>query len=405
MISDSVVAVVDAPSTYFMMERIIDSKSRTRYFVEEPYVNCFPVGFLAEHGIEIFGINTQVYLRCMLAIPALLVVTFHEFTNVSVYGALPLTMFHFVLKAARLTPDGDNNCLIVSEHLIMSRAIRNELLRSYGSSSVYISRNSYVTFQHYSAERQLNYDVFCASGKHAVDLYYKKEAITKNFFITGSYDANRDLSEDIMRESRRADIDSYKGGETLVVFLSPGICDETYSSELRLMQLAKSVSELPGVRVIVRMKPGGRAHGYGAFYENIFEGNSKAWLTGGEFDLFDFVGIGDLFVTSISTSACDISLRGGDVLFVDFMRTPDLYLPWVKVPEVVVSQEDALLRITDWVSNCDEHELKKAHMKFCRDFSKYVGYVNDSYSEYRSELVKCIRPWLDRRKPLPVFEV
>ena len=393
---NAVICLVDAPSTFFMMEQLFGREPHVRFFVEKAYVRYFPEGFLVSHGVGILGVNARAYFRCLAATPALIWTTLWQWRQLAPYGALPVTILHLLLKAAQLTPAGRNVCVITTEHLTLPRSARNELLRSEGSSTIYVSKNSYVTYQQLPTERLLNYDVFCAAGAHAIDLYAKKKSATETFLKTGAYDAHRELSDDVSRDSRLELLEKFRGRDSLIVFLSPGICDETHSNERRLMQLAKKVSELPGVKVLLRKKPGAPPPGYESFYLDTLGENSLVWETGGEFDLFDFVGRADLFVTSISTSACDVSLRGGAVMFVDFMGTPDLYLPWVHVPEIVVSEKNAYEKIADWLKSPRGTASRKRHSQACLEFSRYVGWRCGSFIEYRDNLIAHVRPWIDR---------
>lgn len=393
---NAVICMVDAPSTFFMMDQLFGREPHVRFFVEKAYVRYFPEGFLASHGVGILGVNARAYFRCLAATPALIWTTLWQWRQLAPYGALPVAILHLLLKAAQLTPAGRNVCVITTEHLTLPRSARNELLRSEGSSTIYVSKNSYVTYQQLPTERQLNYDVFCAAGAHAIDLYAKKNPATETFFKTGSYDAHRELPDDVSRDSRLELLEKFRGRDSLIVFLSPGICDETHSNERRLMQLAKKVSELPAVKVLLRKKPVADPPGYESFYLDTLGENSSVWETGGEFDLFDFVGRADLFVTSISTSACDVALRGGAVMFVDFMATPDLYLPWVHVPEIVVSEKNAYEKITDWLKSPGGSAGRKRHSQACLEFSRYVGWRCGSFVEYRDNLIAHVRPWIDR---------
>lgn len=393
--SGSIACIVDAPSTFHMMAHLFGGEPNVRYFAERTYTSQFPGSFLKEHKIGVLGVDPQAFFHCIVCAPGFVGCTVRSWRQLRPYGALPLAIMHLLLKGTLLTPRGRNACIVTTEHLTLPRSTRNELLRRQGSSSISISRNSYVTYQQYPAERQLNYNVFCAAGQHAVDLYKKKKAKTPSLFITGSYDTHRELDEP-SRGDRLALLDAFRGNGSLVVFLSPGVCDETCSNERRLIQLAKHVAGVPGVKVLIRRKPGVPPPRYERFYEDILGHNTSVWVTGVEFDLFDFVGPADLFVTSISSSACDIVLRGGQVMFVDFMNTPDLYLPWMRVPEIVLSENEAYEKIISWVMDSSDGPVRRNHAKVCLEFAQYVGFRSGSFGDYKENLLNQIRPWLDR---------
>lgn len=393
--SGSVVCLVDAPSTFHMMAHLFSGEPNIRYFVERAYATQFPGPFLKDHKIGVLGVDSRTFLSCIASIPAFIACTVRAWRQLLPYGALPSAIMHLLLKASLLTPSGRNACIVTTEHLTLPRSARNEFLRRQNSSSISISRNSYVTYQQYPAERQLNYDVFCAAGQHAVDLYKKKKAKTPSLLITGSYDTCREL-DDPSRSARLALLDSFRGNDSLVVFLSPGVCDETCSNERRLIQLAKRVGTLPSVKVLIRRKPGALPRRYERFYEDILGSDNSVWVTSDEFDLFDFLERADLLVTSISTSACDIALRGGQVMFVDFMGTPDLYLPWMRVPEIVLSANEAYEKIQSWLADSSGGAVRLNHAKVCLEFAQYVGCRSGSFSDYKANLINQLRSWLKR---------
>lgn len=393
--SGSIVCLVDAPSTFHMMAHLFGGEPNIRYFAERTYATQFPGSFLKDHKIGVLGVDSRTFLSCIAYTPTFIACTARAWRQLLPYGALPSAIMHLLLKASLLIPSGRSICVVTAEHLTLPRSARNELLRRQGSSSISISRNSYVTYQQYPAERQLNYDVFCAAGQHAVDLYKKKKVKTPSLLITGSYDTYRELDE-LSRGARFALLDSFRRNNSLVVFLSPGVCDETCSNERRLIQLAKHVGTLPGVKILIRRKPGELPARYERFYEDILGNDTSVWVTSGEFDLFDFVERADLFVTSISTSACDIVLRGGRVMFVDFMGTPDLYLPWMRVPEIVLSTNEAYEKIADWLVDSSDGSVRLNHAKVCLEFAQYVGCRSGSFGDYKANLINQIRPWLER---------
>jgi hypothetical protein len=378
-----------------MMAHLFGGELNVRYFAERTYAKQFSESFLEDHKIGVLGVDSQTFLHCVVCAPVFVACTVRAWRQLLPYGTLPSAIMHLLLKAALLTPSGRNICIVTTEHLTLPRSARNELLRRQGSSTISISRNSYVTYQQYPAERQLNYDVFCAAGQHAVDLYKKKKAKTSSLLITGSYDTHRELDAS-SRDARLAFLNSFRGNDSLVVFLSPGVCDETCSNERRLVQLAKSVGALQNVKVLIRRKPGELPVRYERFYEDILGCDTPVLVTGDEFDLFDFVGPTDLFVTSISSSACDIALRGGQVMFVDFMSTPDLYLPWMRVPEIVLSENEAYEKIKSWLVDSSGGSARLSHAKICLEFAQYVGRRSGSFGDYKENLMDQIRPWLER---------
>ena len=69
--------------------------------------------------------------------------------------------FKFLCEGFKITPFNLSAKYFVSTgHLTIQRSIRNEMIKHLKCKSIYISQNSYVTYQQYPDERLLNYDIF-----------------------------------------------------------------------------------------------------------------------------------------------------------------------------------------------------------------------------------------------------
>jgi len=392
---DQLICVVDDSTTQQMFEALFGRDKEILYVVEPHYAAAFVTQVSSAGSLRIAGLSARRWLRLAAILPRYMVTAFLTAGRLMRYGEMPFVVFDLLCKGRALAPEGPGNVLVTFEHLTLARSIRNEYLRAEGSVSIYVPKNSYVTYQQYPAEWKLNYDVFCAPGPHAEELYGRKRALTGRFPRTGSYDAHRPLADlEEAHQERLEDLLAFKGSDRLVTVLTPGICDETLSSERRLLGLAGRLSLLPGVRVLVRRKPVPPELKYRTFYEDQLAPYAKIRLTSGEFDLFDFVGPTDIFVTSISTSACDVASRGGTALFIDFMGTPSIYLPLEKVPEMVSTGAEAYDKITGWLMDRENGPVRSTHRSAMGRFVDCVGYRFSSFDAYRSNLLAELRPWL-----------
>lgn len=389
-----VVCSVDAESTFEMMRELFGEMSTVRYVCEPQYEIGFADDRLVELNIGRLHLSQVTFRQYLKRVVGYMLVCLSEWRVLRGFGLLPFRLYHLMLKAEGLTPSSSGICFVTSGHLTLERAARNELLRARGSTSVNVSKNCYVTYRQFPAEWRMNYDAFGAAGQHAIDLYKMKRALS-SLLLTGSYDMHRPVGGGLEAvRSRRSSLERFVEGRQLVVVLSPGACDETRSHERRLMALAATLSLRPDTRVLVRRKPGKAAAGYETFYDDAFRDAPDVWVTADEFDLFDTLGMGAIFITSISSSACDIALRGGQVLFIDFMGTPELYLPWVVVPGIVSSEAEAYERINSYLSESLNGPTRQAISTANREFVRYLGKQYQNFSEYRTNLLATLGPWL-----------
>lgn len=395
LFQNNLVCGVESEATYEMFSRLFAGDHRVRYVIERSYVSGFVEGRLKKLGIGILGLTGESCRFFRKTMFRYMAVSLERRREISKYGDLAARILHVLLQGRALTINGTGNSFVTYEHLTIDRAARNEFLRTWGNRSVFVPMNSYVTFRQFPSEARINYDVMCSPGAHAEDLYAKKKAVTKVFLKTGSYDAYMEaMGDETERAKRRKQLASFKGEARLVTILMPGICDENLSHEIRLIELAQKLSKCPGVKVAVRPKPVDPGTKYRNFYDSKLEGVANLLLTKSNYKLTDFLGVTDLFVTSISTSAFDMAMHGGAVMFVDFMKTPDLYLPWMKVPDVVLTEGMAHEAILRWIRDREGGPVRSRHARAMETLVGYLGYRFDSFESYRSNLLTALRPFL-----------
>ena len=157
------------------------------------------------------------------------------------------------------------------------------------------------------------------------------------------------------------------------------------------MKLARDLSLQQGVKVFVRMKPVLPIAKYADFYATHIAECDSILLTFSEYELTDFLEVTDLFVTSISNSACDMALCGGQAMFIDFMKEPDVQLFRSVVKEVVFTEEESFQAIMDWVSDNEHGQARAKLKKDNHKLTNYLGYQFADFDSYRENLLAQLR--------------
>jgi hypothetical protein len=387
--SKSIICEVDGDKTYVMFKELFSNVHKNRLFFV-----CEPRNFLGLNGLEVKPLMLQKaglsYLRRVVWIfigESLLCAP-----QLYKFGGVVSSFFYSIMRGKAETIEGSDNLYCVFEHLVTYKAIRNSFLKNSRNTTMFVSLNSYVTPQFFHSEIFLNYDVFCSGGPHIESTYQVKRPYTKYFLPTGSYESHSLGFNSEGREERRKILQRKLNFVTTILIVSPGICDPTYKHELQLMDLARKLSKLPNVNVVVRLKPVDPITKYESFYEEQFANFPEIVVTAGEFELFDFIGIVDLAITTVSNGAYDLAQAGVDVMFIDFLGEKLLSAPWVMVPEVLVNPHECWDLLQSWV-NDDSQMRFKWHCISSR-LTSVVAYQKAGFEEYKQEFIEEIRPWL-----------
>lgn len=382
---------VNGESTNHAFHDLFGEYSRTQYLITSTYVNEFSNQKLSALRIHLLKPDLLSYKYLKKNLWQFVFVFLRCNKELSVYGSDILLLFKMIIVGRVEAPHGKGNIYFSFEHFNTTRAIRNEFIRLEGSKSVFFTHNPYPYTHYHPLETFNNYDFLCSSGRHIEELYLEKFAKTDKFLKTGSYTPHKRIINLGKYPERLKKLQYFKGKNVSITILSPGICDETYSNELRLMKLTQKLSHQYGLKIFVRLKPVPLIPKYANFYDPFVKNEQSIMLTGAEYELFDFVAVTDLFVTSISSSACDIALCGGQVMFVDFMKTPDRYLFWEVMPDVVISKEDAFGRIMNWVNDDVNGPMRANHKRLMDRFVKYIGYNYHDFEGYKTNILKLLR--------------
>ena len=386
---NQIVCEVDSDKVHEMFCSIFQAYPKKVFVIESRYAAGFGESRLKEAGIQVLGLTPACYRYLSRAAYQYVFLCFKHFGDISIYGSRLFQAFHYLIVGRIEAVAGSGNLFFAYEHSVIFKAVRNEFLRTEGSRSIFVPMNAHATPRYYHSEIFVNYDVICSAGKHTDDLYRERKSVTNIFIPTGTYDSHRGTLDVQGKAARSARLMSFKGDSLAICILSPGICGPTYSHEIRLMKLARELASLPGVKVFIRLKPVPPPPEYADFYAEQTSGHPAILLTFSEFELFDFLEVTDLFVTSISNSGCDLALRGAQIMFIDYLRDPDLFLYWAMVKEVVFTEEESKGAILDWIRDDDGYRQRFAETMV--RLSDYLGYSFPDFESYNSNLLTRLR--------------
>lgn len=365
-----------------LKEFVIEKRRATEEFSNER---------LNELQIKVLGLTKGDYLYLRNAAYKFISCCLEHYKETSIYGSKLFRIFYALIVGRAAAIQGTGNLFFTYEHSLLTQDVRNEFLKSGGNRSIFVPMNVYATPRYFHYEIFVNYDVMCTAGKHNEDLYKERKSITNIFLATGSYDSHRGSINVQDKAERVARLKSFKGDAVAITILSPGICDPTYSHEVRLMKLARDLSRQSGVKVFVRMKPVPPIGKYADFYDTQTAGYDSILVTFSEYELTDFLEVTDLFVTSISNSACDLALCGGQVMFIDYMKEPDLHLFRSVVSDVVFTEEESFQAIMDWVNDSDHGQVRAKFKENNKKLTDYIGYKFPDFDSYKTNLLGQLR--------------
>jgi hypothetical protein len=384
-----IVCEVDGPQTIGMFKKIFkDIPSEKLFFV------CEPRSLSALDGEKVIPLLLRkkdlTFLRKTVWI--FLLRSFLSFSEMSSYGNLLFRFFYIVMQGKTEAISGERNLYCTYEHLTTYKAIRNSYLQFNDNISLFFPLNAHVTPQYFHSEILLNYDVVCAAGPHVEVLYRKKRALTKYFLATGSFESHIFKDSAIVGNVRKKELGKYKGIKTTILIVSPGICDATYQIELKLMELARYLASIDGVSVIIRLKPVQPIEKYRNFYKEQVEKIPQIVVTAGEYQLFDFHGEVDLVLTTISNGGFDLAQAGCEVMFIDFLGDKEFNMPWLMVPDSLVSSEHSSKFLLNWVE--DQCNSRAKWHAISTKLTNAISYRHDNFESFRNNFMNQILPWI-----------
>ncbi len=335
------------------------------------------------------GLSSNAYRELKLLFSAYGSIAARNFFAVSVLGGHLLRFASKLVHGRIRAPSGDDYCLLACEHHDLTKTIRNEFIRKQGGRSLLFPYSSLYVLRFYADEFFENYDYVFSPGRHYDDTLEENEATCAKVFPVGTFAIHKHGMKNTNEfpEQKLYDLKEFVGNDRVVTILCPGVCKPTYPSEVKLMQLAQALGELDGVKVIVRQKPFVPEPKYDGFYESFVRGKPSILLTGMEYELFDFLPITDLFVTTYSTSACELAVCGANVLFVDCLEQDDRFIFWRSevIGSLLVHHSVAAERIVQILEIIDDDAAE--YRCDMANFSEYIGYQHGDYGRFRENLL------------------
>ena len=303
-----------------------------------------------------------------------------------------LTFFNQLFAARMLAPEGRNNTFIVFEHHDFIKTVRNEFLSADGNYSIFFSLLSGHALRKYPPEYFENYTCLISSGRMLEDIFRENMSSTIRIYRVGSYFAKYPKVEFLNSKIKRKLVNSL-AGNVVITFLTPGICKPTYESEIQLLSLAKHVSNIPKVKVLIRPKIINDPV-YWNFYKNQVHGYKNVILTGAEYELLEFLDFSDLFVTSYSTSSCDVALKGAPIFFVDYLNQKDRFIFFdinKNFRYLQLSKDEACDKIKSWIQNYLNNINNSEHNMLMQEFVEYLEHGQNDFFEYKKNIHKIFK--------------
>jgi hypothetical protein len=387
--TDMVVCEVDGPATFDMFSTLFASfpVEHVAYVTEARNATA-----LVGQPVRILRLDAAGLAYLRRAVWQFLGASLTHAGEIASYGSRLFRLFYIVMQGRAETIGGSGNLYCTYEHLVTYKAARNAFLDRQSNRTLFVPLNAHVTPQYFHSEILTNYTLMCAAGQHSETLYRRKRGLVEHYLPTGSYASHRCGSLPGDQAARVAALKAFKGEAIGVVIISPGICDPTYTHELKLMALARELAALSGVKIMLRLKPVEPPAKYVNFYRDEIVGRENVLVTAGEYDLFDFLAVGDLFLTSISNAAFDLAQAGAQVMFIDYLRDPAMMLPWSAVPEVLLDEAAALPTVGRWLR--DEDDARERWQETMRRFRDHIAYRYASLDAYRDNFLRQVAPFL-----------
>lgn len=394
--TDRVICEVDGPATFDMFSTLFAGfpADRLAYVCEARHL-----GALAGQPVHALRLDAAGLAYLRRAVWQFLGASFSHAGEIASYGSRIFRLFYVLMQGRAETVGGSGNLYCTYEHLVTYKAARNAFIERQGSRTLFVPLNAHVTPQYFHSEILTNYTLMCAAGRHTETLYRKKRGLVQHYLPTGSYASHRRGMLTGDKAARIAALAAFKDRSLCVVIVSPGICDPTYTHEIKLMALARELAAMPGVKVVLRLKPVEPEPKYADFYRREVEGRTNLLVTAGEYDLFDFLAAGDVFLTSISNAAFDLAQAGALVMFIDYLRDPVMMLPWCAVPEVRLDERAALPTVQRWLR--DEPGVREDWRETMRRFGEHIAYRHASLDAYRENFLRQIAPFLPGGLSIP----
>lgn len=390
--NDRMICITTNYDQYICYNDLFGEIYRPIYLIPPSYLKDFDENQLEEiNGIAThIGMTKKNRKRIIGYTLAYLNAILKHYRLFDVLGIHTAFLYNRIFTARLMAPSGSGNLIVAFEHHDTIKTIRNEFIRAEKSRTLFFSYLLGVSLRYYPEEYFSNYDYICLSGEYLREQLIENRAITDKFLTTGAYFTHRYTSSDRVYYERIDQLKRFKEVFNTITILCPGICDETHIAEKQLMELAVRLSSCKNFRIFIRQKPFKPEEKYARFYETYTDENPSIWLTGMEFDLFDFMDVTDLFITSFSSSACDVASRGGNIFFIDLLKHTDRFMFWQESVSngLVLNESDALDSIKKWFDQYGTGNVPQPYAERLRRFREYIECRHDTYELYHQRLLQ-----------------
>ena len=389
---DSIICEVQSRQTYDMFSDLFGQCKNVRFVIQKYYLRNFSHEEVKTIGMVTYGFGLEDYRRLRAVAWNFMVNAISGYSIYRNHGLALFDLYRAIAHGVLVTVKARRSTYITYEHMNTIKAIRNELLRADGNKSVFLPKDVYAIDHFYVPEYRYNYDILCSSGELLERIYAMQNAKTNIVLRTGSYASNKKSGHRDGFEDRISRLREFKGADMAITILSNGIQDETYSGEARLMALAGRLSEEPGVKVFIRPKPVAPPAKFARFFPDAVKKHERMLLTGPEYDLFDFLEVTDLFVTTNSSSAPDLCVAGADFFAIDFWDDKDLYLWQTSVEGVYLAEDDAIAAIIAWLRDYQGSQ-RMMHKRRMSALSGLISYKFEDFTSYKANLLVQLNPY------------
>lgn len=398
-LENAIICQVDGKKSYNMYNKLFGDRPNVFFVIEKQYlanknnIEYFEIEEANNLGFIIKGLDRNDLLSLMIISFRFIQFGIINFKKLYVLGSFVFELYEAIARGILQNVRARHSVYLTYEHLFLPNAVRNELLRKDNNLSISFPYGMQVESHFFASGYQYNYDILCSSGKLQEQVYKLQAARTKIVLPLGSYEANREIGGDNEKQSRIANLINFKAHEVAITILSSGFQDETYSGEIRLIELAKRLSYEEGVKVIIRPKPLPPPEQYKDAMAMACSGSKSIYITGSDYSLSDFIGVSDLFITFQSHSAADICALGGEVFCINFMGDDPFALWQSAVDGIYLDSSSAFETIMAWVRD-EPSGQRELHKRRIEDLSNKLSYKFDDFENYHTNLLARLNEYL-----------
>lgn len=388
-----VLCEVDSMPIVDMFRNLLEPEYTPTFFIQAHYLKNFSTDDASQLGLLVHGIGKAKRKRLFLLLRSWLRLALSDALRLSRGGVLFFDFFKSLAQGILITPEARGCTFLTFEHMSTVKAVRNELLRATGNTSVFVPFNAYAIDHFFVPEYRYNYDVLCSPCELLEQVYRLQRAATPVMLRTGAYSPHRQVLQDSDAGKRQACLAAFKGECIAITILSAGAVLGAASGERKLICLARELAAQLGVKVFIRQKPTAPEPRYASLYSEGVKGEPNILLTHAEYKLFDFLSVTDIFITSISSSAVDLCSAGANFFAVDFWHDRDLYLWQTEVEGVFIQPEQALDIIMRWVKD-EPPGTRERHHERMDALRRLIAYEAGSFEAFRQGFQEQLAPWL-----------